>query len=200
MLLNSGIWTTDGKGSKSAAHLEAVIGGLAVNGLARSTPNISAITTLADPNGEWWKSFMPQDGKVFGPGGNPYAVSDEDKERFFRTELETWVTGFAFADNSLTMRGAMAVFYVYALLVVAYSIWSIWSGITSSSWESVPDLLALALADQKPGPDSANLSGGSLDVMKENFCISADGSTLRLRAANALVLPENRVRPNEVYE
>ncbi|CAG1977385.1 unnamed protein product [Fusarium graminearum] len=200
MLLNSGVWTPNGEGSKSAEHLEAIIGALAANGLARSTPNISAVTTLADPDGEWWKSFMPQDSKVFGPGGSPYAVSDEDKKRFFGTEMETWVTGFAFADNSLTMKGAMAVFYVYALLIVVYSIWSIWSGITSSSWESVPDLLALALADRESGPSSGNLSGGSLDVMKENFCVSADGGTLRLRSSNGLVAPENRVKPNEVYD
>ncbi|CEI61885.1 hypothetical protein FVEN_g2941 [Fusarium venenatum] len=199
MLINSGVWTPNGDGSKSTAHLEAIIGALAANGLGRSTPNITAITTLANPNGEWWKSFMPQDSKVFGPGGSPYAVSDEDKKRFFGTEMETWVTGFAFADNSLTMRGAMAVFYVYALLVIAYSMWSIWSGITSSSWESVPDLLALALADRESGLNSANLGGGGLDVMKENFCISVDGSTLRLRSSNGLVAPENRVKPNEVY-
>ncbi|GKU05643.1 hypothetical protein FLAG1_09104 [Fusarium langsethiae] len=199
MLINSGVWTPNGEGSKSAVHLEAIVGALAANGLALSTPNISAITTLADPDGEWWKSFMPQDGKVFGPGGSPYTVSDEDKGRFFRTEMETWVTGFAFADNSLIMRGAMAVFYVYALLVVAYSIWSIWSGITSSSWESVPDLLALALADRESRLSSANLSGRSLDVMKENFCISVDGNTLRLRSTDGMVAPENRVKPNEVY-
>ncbi|KAG8672476.1 hypothetical protein FPOAC2_05868 [Fusarium poae] len=199
MLINSGVWRPDGEGSKSAAHLEAIIGALAANGLARSNPNISAITTLADPDGEWWKSFMPQDSKVFGAGGSPYAVSDEEKKRFFGTEMETWVTGFAFADNSLTMRGAMAVFYVYALLVIAYSMWSIWSGITSSSWESVPDLLALALADRESRLNSANLSSGSLDIMKENFCISVDGSTLRLGSTNGLVAPENRVKPNEVY-
>lgn len=200
MLLNSGVWTSDGKGSNSTAHLEAILGGLAANGLARSNPNITAITTLADPNGEWWKSFMPQDGKVFGPGGSPYAVSKEDTERFFKTEMETWVTGFAFADNSLTMRGAMAVFYVYALLVIAYSIWSIWSGITSSSWESVPDLLALALADPKSRPDKPNLEGRGASVMRENFCISADGSTLRLRETNELVPPGNRVMPNRFYD
>ncbi|RFN53312.1 hypothetical protein FIE12Z_2462 [Fusarium flagelliforme] len=192
MLLNSGVWTSDGKGSNSTAHLEAILGGLAANGLARSSPNITAVTTLADPDGEWWKSFMPQDGKVFGPGGSPYAVSNEDKERFFKTEMETWVTGFAFADNSLTMRGAMAVFYVYALLVIAYSIWSIWSGITSSSWESVPDLLALALADTKSGSDVTNSEGGGVGVMEKNFCISADGSTLRLRATNGMIPPGDR--------
>ncbi|KAG4263157.1 hypothetical protein FPRO03_10520 [Fusarium proliferatum] len=200
MLLNSGVWTNDGKGSKSTAHLEAVLGSLAANGLGRSTPNITAITTLADPDGEWWRSFMPQDGQVFGPGGSPYAVSDDDKARFFSAEMETWVTGFAFADNSLTMRGAMAVFYVYALLVMAYSIWSIWSGITSSSWESVPDLLALALADRGSGSDSEGFSKGSPDIMKESFCISADGSTLRLRATHGLVPPENRVKANEAYD
>ncbi|KAH7215812.1 hypothetical protein DER44DRAFT_806843 [Fusarium oxysporum] len=172
MLLNSG----------STAHLEAVLGSLAANGLGRSNPNVTAITTLADPDGEWWRSFMPQDGKVF----------DDDKARFFSAEMETWVTGFAFADNSLTMRGAMAVFYVYALLVIAYSIWSIWSGITSSSWESVPDLLALALADRGSGSESEGFSKESPDIMKENFCISADGNTLRLRAAHGLVPPENR--------
>jgi hypothetical protein len=200
MLLNSGVWTSDGKGSNSTAHLEAILGGLAANGLARSSPNINAMTTLADPDGEWWKSFMPQDGKVFGPGGSPYAIPEEDKKRFFRTEMETWVTGFAFADNSLTMRGAMAVFYVYALLVIAYTVWSIWSGITSSSWESVPDLLALALADPKSRPDVTNLEGESRHVMRENFCISADGSILRLRATKALIPPENRVMPNVAYD
>ncbi|KAL4731919.1 hypothetical protein ACLX1H_000915 [Fusarium chlamydosporum] len=95
MLLNSGVWTSDGKGTRSTAHLETILGSLAANGLARSTPNITAITTLVNPDGEWWKSFMPQDGKVFGPGGSPYAVSDDEKERFFRAEMETWVTGFA---------------------------------------------------------------------------------------------------------
>ncbi|KAI3580111.1 hypothetical protein IWW34DRAFT_620935 [Fusarium oxysporum f. sp. albedinis] len=197
MLLNSGVWTADGKGSKSTAHLEAVLGSLAANGLGRSNPNVTAITTLADPDGEWWRSFMPQDGKVFGPGGSPYAVSDEDKARLFSAEMETWVTGFAFADNSLTMRGAMAVFYVYALLVIAYSIWSIWSGITSSSWESVPDLLALALADRESGSESEGFSKGSPDIMKENFCISADGNTLRLRATHGLVPPENPERRSQ---
>ena len=126
--------------------------------------------------------------------------SKENTERFFKTEMETWVTGFAFADNSLTMRGAMAVFYVYALLVIAYSIWSIWSGITSSSWESVPDLLALALADPNSRPDKPNLEGRGASVMRENFCISADGSTLRLRATNGLVPPGNRVMPNRAYD
>ncbi|KAM0541613.1 hypothetical protein ACHAPJ_013160 [Fusarium lateritium] len=200
MLLNSGIWTPDGKGSRTPEHVEAIVGGLTANGLGRATPNITAITTLADPDGEWWKSFMPQDGKVFGPGGSPYSVSDENKEHFFKTEMETWVTGFAFADNSLTMRGAMGVFYVYALLVIAYSIWSIWSGITSSSWESVPDLLALALADRRSGEGSKSSEMGSPDIMKESFCISADGSTLRLRATHGLVPPENRVKPNEAYD
>ncbi|KAF4445636.1 hypothetical protein F53441_10636 [Fusarium austroafricanum] len=200
MLLNSGVWTSDGKGSRSLEHLEAILGTLAANGLGRSTPSISSITTLANPNGEWWKSFMPQGGKVFGPGGSPYSVSDEDKARFFHAEMETWVTGFAFADNSLTMRGAMAVFYVYALLVIAYSIWSVWSGITSSSWESVPDLLALALADRGSGPGSDDLNRGGTNIMKENFCISADGNTLKLRAAHGLIPPENRVTPNAIYD
>ncbi|KAF4982277.1 hypothetical protein FZEAL_2063 [Fusarium zealandicum] len=199
MLLSSGIWTSKGGGSKSSEHLEAILGGLTTNGLARTSPNASAITTLANPDGEWWKAFMPQNGSVFGPGGDPYAVSEEDQARFYATEMETWVTGFAFADNSLTMRGAMAVFYCYALFVLAYSIWSIWTGITSSSWESVPDLLALALADKKD-PGVAHEDAFSGDVMTENYCISAEGSTLRLRTTHGLVPPENRVKPNEAYD
>ncbi|KAF4459801.1 hypothetical protein FALBO_13444 [Fusarium albosuccineum] len=203
MLLSSAVWTSDGNGSRSAEHLEAILGGITANGLARSSTNATAITTLADPKGDWWKSFMPQDGNVFGPGGSPYAVSAEDQARFYKTELETWVTGFAFADNSLTMRRAMAVFYVYALLVIVYSVWSICSGITSSSWESVPDLLALALADKREtetrGGFNVDDEGGA-DIMKESYCISADGHTLRLRAAHAAIPPESRVKPNEAYD
>ncbi|KAM0345018.1 hypothetical protein ACHAPU_006902 [Fusarium lateritium] len=199
MLLNSGVWTSDGKGSTSPAHVEAILGGLAANGLGRSTPNVTAITTLTNPDGEWWRSFMPQDGKVFGQGGDPYSISDEDKKRYFKAEMETWVTGFAFADNSLTMRGAMAVFYVYALLVLIFSVWSIWSGITSSSWESASDILVLALADRNTGPDTGNPHSGSPDILKENFCVSTDGGTLRLRASNSPVPVENRVKLNEAY-
>ncbi|KAM0439166.1 hypothetical protein ACHAQK_006270 [Fusarium lateritium] len=200
MLLNSGVWTADGKGSKSPAHLEAILGALAANGLGRSTPNITAITTLDDPDGEWWKKFMPQGGKVFGPGGSPYSVLEEDIERYFETEMETWVTGFAFADNSLTMRGAMAVFYVYALLVVSYSLWSIWSGITSSSWESASDILALTLADRSAETGPGDVHGEGPDIMSQNFCVSTDGNTLRLRATRGLVPVENRVKPNEAYD
>ncbi|KAI8649875.1 hypothetical protein NCS56_01438400 [Fusarium sp. Ph1] len=203
MILSSGVWTSDGEGSRSPEHLEAFLGGLATNGLARSSPRATPITTLADPKGEWWKSFMPQDGNVFGAGGSPYAVSSDDEARFYKTEMETWVTGFAFADSSLTMRGAVAVFYVYALFVIVYSVWSIWSGITSSSWGSVPDLLALALADKKPPNASRALEDDgfkSADIMKENYCISADGGTLRLRPTHGPVPYENRVKPNEAYD
>ncbi|RSL91780.1 hypothetical protein BHE90_011521 [Fusarium euwallaceae] len=57
MILSSGIWASDGRGSRSAEHLEAILGGLATNGLARSTPRATPITALADPKGEWWKSL-----------------------------------------------------------------------------------------------------------------------------------------------
>ncbi|KAK7425688.1 hypothetical protein QQZ08_007787 [Neonectria magnoliae] len=198
LLLTSGIWTSNGKGSRSEKYLEAILGALATNGLARSAPNVSAMTTLADPNGEWWKNFMPQDGNVFGPGGNPYAVTEEEQARFFRTEMETWITGYAFADNSLTMRGAMAVFYVYVAFVVAFSVWSIWTGITSSSWESVPELLALALTEQQ-GPDGKSRSLDNDSFMKENYCISVEDNNLRLRTTKGPVPVENRVKPDTVY-
>ncbi|KPM39415.1 hypothetical protein AK830_g7171 [Neonectria ditissima] len=199
LLLTSGIWTSKGKGSRSEMHLEAILGALATNGLARSAPYTSAMTTLADPDGEWWKNFMPQGGQVFGPGGNPYAVSDEDQARYFRTEMETWITGFAFADNSLTMRGAMAVFYVYVAFVVAFSVWSVWTGITSSSWESVPELLALSLTEQK-GLDGKLRSLDEDSFMKENYCISVEGNNLRLRTVQGRVPVENRVKPDTVYD
>ncbi|KAH6898016.1 hypothetical protein B0T10DRAFT_543067 [Thelonectria olida] len=204
MILTSGVWTSDGKGSRSARHVEAILAVLATNGLGRSAPNVSAITKLSDPQAkDWWKKFMPQNGKVFGPGGSPYAVSSEDKARLYGMEMQTWITGYAFADNSLTMRAAMAVFYVYVLVVVVFSIWSIWSGITSSSWESVPELLSLSLADQA----SAEKSGmrdpeesAPMDFMKENYCIAAEGSKLRLRTTHGTVPFENRIKPNKSYD
>lgn len=199
MMLTSGVWTSDGKGSRSSRHLEAILGVLATNGLSRSAPNASAITKLSNTaSSDWWKEFMPQNGKVFGPGGSPYDVSDEDKANYFGMEMETWITGYAFADNSLTMRAAMAVFYVYVFVVVVFSAWSIWTGITSSSWESVPELLSLALADQASSSKAGMRDPD--DFMKENYCIATEGSTLRLRSTHGTVPIENRVKPNESYD
>ncbi|KAH7149832.1 hypothetical protein B0J13DRAFT_498636 [Dactylonectria estremocensis] len=195
LLLTSGIWTARGSGSRSEKHLETILGVLTTNGLARSAPNTSAITNLADPDGEWWKNFLPQGGTVFGRGGNPYAVTEEEQATYYGTEMETFITGFAFADNSLTIRSAMAVFYVYIFFVLAFSIWSIWTGVTSSSWESVPELLALSLTGQD--------NGKVLDedaFMKENYCITAEGNKLRLRTVHGPLPVEDRVKPNETYD
>ncbi|KAH7133975.1 hypothetical protein EDB81DRAFT_886786 [Dactylonectria macrodidyma] len=184
-------------------HLEAILGLLVTNGMARSAPNVSAITTLADPKGKWWKSFMPRDNAAFGPGGSPYLVSEDEKARYYRMEMQAWVFGFAFADNSLTMRAAMAVFYCYVVFVLAFSAWSIWTGFTSSSWESIPDLLTLSMNEKARARRGAAQDPESLEelyFMQDNYCIAVNGDRLTLRAADGTVPEDLRVKPNKSYE
>ncbi|KAM5351071.1 hypothetical protein ACJ41O_003794 [Fusarium nematophilum] len=203
MALASELWKPGVGGSGSEPHLEAIIGLMLTNGMARSAPYTTPVLKLKSTQGDWWKEFLPRHGKKFGPGGTAYKVPTEDQEMFLWKEMEAWVTGYAYTQGDSTTVGALGILMFYALIVSVYMGWSLFSGFTSSSWETVSDLLALAM--KSPSPDDSQLSGisagfSSMKGLQQTYSIQVEGSHLRLGAVNGEVPDEKRVKANVAYD
>jgi hypothetical protein len=184
-------------------HLETILGTTMTNGIGRANPYVSPITTFADQNGPWWRSFLPQGSQQFGPGGNAYNVSDEDQQTYFNTPLEAWIVGYAYAHNDTTIMVSMTCLYVYAAVATLFMLWSIVSGVTSTSWNSVSELLALALKSPSPGKDElSGVSGGvlSTEPLKQRYCLLAKEDEVQLVGIHGELPVKNRVQPNKVYD
>lgn len=60
-------------------------------------------------------------------------------------ELESLVYGWQYSAREITTKLAIAVMLTYCILVVAHLIYSAISGVSSTAWVSVSELVALAM-------------------------------------------------------
>jgi len=206
----SGVWSPDSsvtsssRGSPILNRIEAVLGTMVTNAMARINPDVSPMTELVDVggNGTWWRNFLPQNGRVFGPGGEAFNVSEEEKRRFFGVEMEAYVEGYGYGRDDVAILLSMACMCVYAVAVVIFVVWSVASGVTSTSWDTIVELIAIALKSQPP--PTSKLDGVSAGIMttqplRQRYCMSADDDTIALMAVDEELEQEMRVRPNKAY-
>ena len=137
-------------GSGSEPHLETILTLMVVNGMARTAPYTTSLALLVDAGGEWWQNFMPQNQQTFGPGGNAYAVTPEQQATFYRLQMKAYVQGYAYTRSNSAVQLALVVLHLYVTIVVIYIVLTGVSGLTSSSWDTPSELLALALRSTPP--------------------------------------------------
>lgn len=188
-------------------HLETLINGMLINAMARTSPNSQLITTLKDSNGSWWRNFFPR-GRVFGrPDGTAFDVSGVDEEQFRSFYFLVEMLGYAYTSNDDTVRYSMIGLFVYCTIAVCFVAWTVGSGITSSSWESTPELLALAMRSPPPATEVMPTSVfEDTKALQKKYCIVAEEGELHLSPME-IVQPEgkkeipepNRVKPNVMY-
>lgn len=187
----------------SIGHVETLLNAMLTNGMARTAPAASPIITLKDADGAWWRNFFPRN-KQFGfpESGTAFDVTkarqDVSQKLHFRAEMK----GFAYSASDDTVRYSMIGLFVYCVVAVAFIAWSLVAGITSSSWESTPELIALAMRSPPPGDEKMPTSIlEDTNALRERYCIIANGADVLLRPMDGeeRVPQELRVRPNVMY-
>jgi len=94
---------------------------------------------------------------------------------FVTQQMTCEVFGYAWYASSSSDYLAAGVVMAYMLIAIAYTVWVlVFTGVTSSSWDTVTELLALAL--QSPVPETMSGSGAGV----ERF--AAYSRLVRLRA------------------
>ncbi|KAI9699318.1 MAG: hypothetical protein M1836_002928 [Candelina mexicana] len=95
------------------------------------------------PNGaEWGREMMRYgDAWTLDPSYSALAVS----QNWLKPRLEILVVGYAYSSQGIAIKFALAILLLHVLLAFAHTIYSVWTGLSSSSWDSATEITALAL-------------------------------------------------------
>ncbi|KAI9787919.1 MAG: hypothetical protein M1835_002596 [Candelina submexicana] len=130
--------------------IEAVLAMLFTNGLARISSNSTLQGHLKggdqlgnSPNGaEWGREMMRYgDAWTLNPSYSALAVSQD----WIKPRLEILVVGYAYSSQGIAIKFALAILLLHVLLAFAHTIYSVWTGLSSSSWDSATEITTLAL-------------------------------------------------------
>ena len=155
----AGMWNN---GLKSYTYnypfiIESILTLMVANGASRSTYSDSLVGTLkgehdpSDPwaGGEWQKYMLPRHSLRFNGPQSIFiepAPNDTSVSMFI---MHARVTGYAWSTDGIIQKfnvTALLLYVVFAIVHMAYS-WS--TGVSSSAWDSVPEIIALAAQSQR---------------------------------------------------
>ncbi|KAM0200925.1 hypothetical protein ACHAQI_011537 [Fusarium lateritium] len=195
--------TSDPKSNGIPCMLEITLNAMLVNGLARTTPDIEPLVEVKKQS-DWWRSFFSPPGQTFGvvEGQTIYNVSEEVIRNNHRTDMRTEMFGFAYSGRDTTIRYSMIGLFVYGAITVCYIVWSVGVGITSSAWQSTPEVVILAMLSQPPGEDKMHTSIlHGTHALEKSYSLVAEKGKVRLMALpkSGVVPLEQRVKPNQTY-
>lgn len=93
---------------------------------------------LADwEDGPWVDEFMQF--------GDAYAIDAPANAEWYSSRLSVSVVGYAYSSDGATSKLACSILLFHVLLAFIHTIYSLKSGLSSSSWDSVAELVALAM-------------------------------------------------------
>ncbi|KAJ9614326.1 hypothetical protein H2200_002462 [Cladophialophora chaetospira] len=75
-----------------------------------------------------------------------------DPSKLTQLIYHTYADGHAYSCNEITVKLSLAVISTYVFIVTVYLFWTLGSGETGTSWDSVSELVLLALNSERPGP------------------------------------------------
>ncbi|KAK5070245.1 hypothetical protein LTR64_002084 [Lithohypha guttulata] len=184
--------------------LEAILNLLVVNGLVRLVPTVTVQGTIANWNlghGPWWREFMPATHRSLGWGGNAYNITQEQVQQLFRTQMTVTAKGYAYAWDGSAVDASMAILAIYVTITLLHVCLSISVGITSSSWDSPCELIALAANSVPPHGTLQNTGAGisRMSTLEHNVRIEAKGSVLQLSFSPDAIASDRRVEANTLY-
>lgn len=137
--------------------VESILTLMATNGIARSTYNDSLTGTLKgpyDPTNPWkggkWQSYMlPRYSLGFNGPQSIFTELDMETLNVSMFTIYARVNGYAWSSEGMIQKANMVVLIVYVFIACLHVIYSVPTETTSSAWDSVPEMVALALQSQR---------------------------------------------------
>lgn len=150
----AGIWNTSlpSKGYYYEIIVENIIATLVANGIGRASYNTTMLMNLkgvTNPNdlwegGDWISEILPKGGKM-GPGGNAFDISAAEQNRSTMLQMVATVNGYAYSSQGIIQKVEMLVLGFYILLALCHVCYSVYTGLSSSTWGSAPEVTTLAM-------------------------------------------------------
>ncbi len=136
-------------GSGSIAHqlanAELILAEMVANGLSRigSTSQLQGtVKQVTEPDrslgldGNYWFA---------GKGNNVFQVDPDESKDWVKFHVSTTVNGYAYNTHGATPKVAICILLIYGLVALIHIIYAGVSGISSTCWDSIGEVTALAM-------------------------------------------------------
>ncbi len=213
----AGLWNTSQVLDKTDAlyAVESLLATTIVNGVSRRDYGGEFSGTLKGAPGglnlqttntteslecaEWCTQIMPSHGRPMGYGGHAFDTSTSEQQNSTKFTVRVEANGYAFSSRGNTAKFAIAVLYLHMLIAVAHWSYTLYRKESSSSWDSIAELVALAMRSA-PSETFVNTGAGidSIDNFKKRTLVVERDGRLQL----AVDVPPDRyptLKPNELY-
>jgi hypothetical protein len=206
MASSAGMWNT-----RFVSHrynfpfiVESILATMVTNGLARSTYNSTISGTLkgALPGDPWagrlWRDLMLPD-RGFGGGRPIYDLSESETATSTMFTMSATVYGYAWSRRGSDQKAFLAIIFVYTLLAFAHVSYLLLTGWTSTSWNTAPEIITLAM-NSSPTEHLRN-TGAGIDTVKpfqQNVKIRCRDKRLQYVFGDTSEGSDN-IRPNLPY-
>ena len=149
--------------------IEVILASTFANGLSRYGSrrafNLSASDYGKDPF-SWTLDKPPwapqwEDSLVDNNARHNAVLPAPPHSNFITLRMRCEVIGYSWYASTTTDYLAIAVVGIYMLVAIIHMLWVVYSGVTSSSWDTITELLALAL--RSPIPESLSGCGAGVE-------------------------------------
>jgi hypothetical protein len=163
------------KAPSSLNAVETILVVMLAEGLSRieNTASIQGFLKGFEKS-EWMSQILP-DNTVFGTGGSAFNYTSRPGDPFVKFEMKVAVNGYGYGITTATILSSL-VLLTYSLIAMVYILHSVcFSRSTSSAWESISEIIALAM-NSTPVPVLQNTGAGisSLQTLKEKVRIGVN--------------------------
>lgn len=156
LITASGFWPTHPVNHRFPRDFTSVVElGLSMmvsNGLSNLVPNVEIQGRRPADMGcvpAWIDPLMPRKQAMgrgeLGPGGMLWDMSGIDTTNMTKFTMSVTVNGYAYSLGGATSIAAIIVLLIYCLLVIAHTVYVCFNSRSSSSWESISEIVALAM-------------------------------------------------------
>lgn len=218
----AGLWDTESLIGleNTVAITESLLTLAVVNGLARRDFGVGFLGTLrGDTDGldlvsdhnagdmadeylacdEWCRQLLPSHGYAMGFGGNAFNISNPEKTIGTKLTMQAHTQGWAYSASGSAAKFAIIALLLYVLIAASHWIYSAYDKKTSSSWDSISELVALAMrSDQSETFICTGAGISSAAVFKKPTQVIDKDGRLQLAVGG----PQGRyemVKSNEYY-
>lgn len=142
---SSGIWMPGDTGSGSEPHLEALLNGMIVNGLARTAPlHLQSYTCRGCG---WCLLALLHAPRRAGLWNRRQRLHRNRRATwsFFKPHLRAIVQGYGYSAQNVAIKLALAVLILQASIASTFIVVIGWSRLTSTSWNTPSEVLALCV-------------------------------------------------------
>jgi hypothetical protein len=140
-------------------------------GMILPSVTTSALLTIALSN--TLPSIQSED---FAIPGSPVSLYNESIAQTFplKFPLKYTVPGFGYGADVTPVRISLVILFIYCMVTISHIAWSIGAGISSSAWDSISEIVALAI-NSRPAYELQNTCSGieSMDVFQNRVRVAS---------------------------